>query len=97
MSGGSLDYAYYKIETLASEIRDRKEATALHRAFASHLMKVAKAAHDIEWLYSGDYGPEGAVDSINACLGDSKKAITEEIQKDLDKIKREITELEKGL
>jgi len=28
-------------------------------AFADHLDKVAKALHDVEWTFSGDYGPDG--------------------------------------
>jgi hypothetical protein len=79
MSGGSYDYAYYRIEELAREIRP---TTPLRKAFKTLLVKVAKAAHDIEWVDSGDYGPGDEDESILDCLGTNAKALvlTEAIQ-----------------
>jgi hypothetical protein len=67
MSGGSLDYASSRIEDLASAVRGRA-TTPLHRAFATHLDKVALAAHDLEWMLSGDTSPGDEVAAIEACL-----------------------------
>lgn len=64
MSGGSLDYVYQRVEEAAGSIRGRTDATPLHLAFAEHLDKVAKALHDIEWVYSCDYGEGREEDAI---------------------------------
>jgi hypothetical protein len=53
MSGGSLDYVYFKVDEAAHSIRSRSR-NPLHHAFAKHLVKVSKALHDLEWVYSGD-------------------------------------------
>lgn len=58
MSGGSLDYAYDKVESAASEIRARAE-NPLQAAFAEHLFRVGMALKDLEWHYSCDiHNPE---------------------------------------
>ena len=44
MSGGSMNYLYCKLENDA----DFKQTTPERKAFALHLVKVAKALHDIE-------------------------------------------------
>lgn len=75
MSGGSYDYAYSRIARLADEIEENISANLsqatkiLRRRFAEHLRLVAKAAHDIEWVDSSDYGPNDEIDSINRVLG----------------------------
>ena len=46
----------------------RRAETPLHRAFAAHLMKVSKALHDIEWLFSADYGPGDEIDALKAVI-----------------------------
>ena len=66
MSGGSYEYAYGRIEDLAEQIRP---TTALRKAFKTHLYKVAKACHDIEWVDSGDCGDGDEDAAIRACLG----------------------------
>lgn len=65
MSGGSTDYLTYKVDDVASQLQD-KNNPPLQRAFGKHLEKVAKALHDVEWVWSGDYGN-----------GDDEKAIKE--------------------
>jgi hypothetical protein len=72
MSGGSYDYAFGKIEDLAGQIR---QTTPLRKAFVTHLRKVAKACHDIEWVDSGDCGPGEEYAAIRACLGKSGPAL----------------------
>ena len=51
MSGGSLDYVYSRVEDAAMKVSAKAETT-LHRAFAAHLHKVAKALKDMEWMLS---------------------------------------------
>lgn len=67
MSGGSLEYVYCKVHNAVTDITAQAK-TPLHRAFATHLVKVADALHDLEWVLSGDYGPGDEVASIEACL-----------------------------
>ena len=79
MSGGSLDYACWKIEAIAEDIRKRAE-TPLHRAFAKHLMLCAAAAHDLEWMFSGDTSAGAEIPAIRAVLpkGAALKSVIEE-------------------
>lgn len=58
MSGGSLNYAYCKIETIIEDM-ERLAETPLHHAFIAHMRKVQEALHDLEWVWSYDYR-EGA-------------------------------------
>ena len=67
MSGGSLNYAYHKVEEAADSIRARSN-TPLHRAFAQHLLLVAYAMRDIEWVFSGDRAPGEEAETIKLCL-----------------------------
>lgn len=67
MSGGSMNYLYSKLEYEANFLSNTPE----RRAFTSHLQKVAKALHDIEWVDSSDYGPGDENEAIRACLGDA--------------------------
>ncbi len=64
MSGGSMNYLYCKLENDA----DFKQTTPERKAFALHLVKVAKALHDIEWVDSCDYRPGDESEAIRACL-----------------------------
>lgn len=48
MSGGSLDYIFYKVEEIAPKIPDR-ELSEMTKDFAELL-------HDLEWYDSGDTG-----------------------------------------
>lgn len=67
MSGGSLDYAYSKIEEAAIIINTRAK-TPLRKAFAKHLWLVSKALKELEWVMSGD-NPEGyEVESMKAVV-----------------------------
>ena len=54
MSGGSLEYCFYKVD-VAVEVIERRAKTVLQKAFAAHLRDVSKALHDLEWVYSCDY------------------------------------------
>ena len=70
MSGGSLNYAYSQVENAAYELMRRGE-TNLHKAFAVHLMKCAKALHDVEWVLSSDYSHGDEVEAIRAVISRS--------------------------
>jgi len=63
MSGGSLDYVCYKIDDAVDTIENRA-TTTLQKAFAQHLKDVAKALHDLEWVFSGDYCEGQEIDSL---------------------------------
>ncbi len=56
MSGGSLDYVYFRVQDAAVSIRSQSNEPHL-RAFAQHLDLVAKALKDVEWVLSGDNSP----------------------------------------
>ena len=63
MSGGSLDYVCYKLDD-AIEVIERRATTVLQKAFAAHLKDVSKALHDLEWVFSGDYGDGDDVEAL---------------------------------
>lgn len=63
MSGGSLDYAYTKVNDIADTLT-RKACSPLHRAFIKHLLLVSDALHDLEWVLSDDYAPGDEVAAI---------------------------------
>ncbi len=70
MSGGSYDYLYARVENAAGSIicRSAPETSLVRAAFAKHLMLVARALHEIEWVDSGDSSPGGEVEAIRDCL-----------------------------
>jgi hypothetical protein len=75
MSGGSWDYEYRHVEEFAhrllAESREiEREADPLRAEFAKHLLDVAKAMHDIEW-----------VDSADKAAGDEHPAILNVLQR----------------
>ena len=94
MNGGMLNYGYAHIENLAEEIQ-RQSRGPLHRAFARHLLKVAKAAHDLEWVLSGDYSLGSEGEAIRACM-DWKKETRAVIRENIEKLKKEIQQLEEA-
>lgn len=81
-----MDYLTYKVGDVASELKD-KNNTLLQRAFGAHLEKVAKALHDIEWVWSGDLGEGDEEEAIEAVLVDVVA------DKTLDVLKRDATQL----
>lgn len=93
MSGGSLNYVYSQVEYAASEIAIH--ATCLeHKAFAKHLLLVAKALHDIEWVLSGDFGPGDDLSAIRKALGEDHASVTRQVA--IDEVRRILAELEKA-
>jgi len=65
MSGGSLNYVYSNVQDAASQLVGHSNPQ--FSAFGKHLVKVAKALHDVEWELSGD-GAKNVVDSIRAVI-----------------------------
>jgi hypothetical protein len=88
MSGGYYDYAYSQIDNLAVSLSARAHNTPERLAFVVLLQKVAKAAHDIEWVDSGDYAEGDEVPAIRACvsLGDVLRAAVEAATKVRDEL-----------
>lgn len=67
MSGGSYDYAFHRVNDMAHQLAASPDVT--RRAFAAHLLLVAEAMHDVEWVDSCDYAPGDEYDSIQAVIG----------------------------
>lgn len=88
MSGGSLNYAYSQVENIAYDVLRRAD-TNLHKAFAKHLLKVAKALYALEWVYSSDYSYGDEVEAIREVITRS-----EEIESAKEEAKKLIAELE---
>lgn len=68
MSGGHFDYSYIRIEALADQLEQElageninsfsSETLERLRRCERFLHSAARVAHDVEWLFSGDYGEE---------------------------------------
>lgn len=60
MSGGSYDYAQYKLEEIADRLRRNHPDSAPILALAAHFLALATVMHEIEWADSGDtsWNPE---------------------------------------
>ena len=88
MSGGSLDYVCYKLDD-AIEVIERRATTVLQIAFAAHLKDVSKALHDLEWVFSGDYGDGDDVEALRKVVNKEMelKAATEQAEFALKQLK----------
>ena len=88
MSGGSLDYVCYKLDD-AIEVIERRATTVLQKAFAKHLKDVAKALHDLEWVYSGDYSDGDDVEALRKVVNKEMEleAATEQAEFALKQLK----------
>ena len=92
MSGGSMDYLYLRVEDVA---RDQCRSPNLERkAFGARLLLVAKALHDIEWVFSGDFGRGDELTSIRKVLGENHESVTRQVA--IDEVRRILAELEGG-
>ena len=74
MSGGSLDYAYEKLNDVASDVRSsagyrEHNYPELRLAMAEHLEKMAKVVHAIEWSDSGDWKRDAWVPYAEQYIG----------------------------
>lgn len=79
MSGGSMDYAYRRVERACEDLAEVNEdsgrmayvdpaAMPLRAWLVAHLEVVAKALHDIEWADSGDYSPGDEIPALRAVV-----------------------------
>lgn len=93
MSGGSLDYAYMRVDEIADEVK-KDAKTSLQRAFAVHLKLVAKALHDLEWVWSNDYGPGDEIEAIKAVVSNKEviECATERAREVLNELKEVLGE-----
>jgi len=71
MSGGSLDYAYQRIDDMIAAIETQSQKP-LHMAFVKHLAKIKTALHDLEWVFSGDCSEPSEEAAIKAVLPKQK-------------------------
>jgi hypothetical protein len=83
-----MNYLYSKLDYDATFHTNTPE----RRAFKEHLVKVAKALHDIEWVDSGDYrtGDENA--AIRACLSSEQllESVIEQAKEALTNLREEL-------
>lgn len=86
MSGGSYDYACHRIEEFAERVRMRAGTDSRRLAFAALLDVVALAAHDLEWVDSGDMSPGDEYAAIDRALAvgggdalEARKAVALEV------------------
>lgn len=94
MSGGALNYISLKVKDAAFEIKQRNIST-LHNAFTEHLLKVAEALHDIEWVLSGDMSEGDDIKVIEAVI--SKEMHLQQIVKEAKVLKQELENILKDL
>lgn len=69
MSGGKYDYIHCKIEEFIEELELKNDAgieIPQRVAFKELLCLVATAAHEIEWVDSGDCGEGDEIEAIEA-------------------------------
>lgn len=91
MSGGSHNYIYYKIEDeLAGRMHD-KELDDL-------MTDVAKLAHDLEWMDSGDISEKGYKNTVKKFKNkwfksDRNERLKDYIDKSLEDLKIELYQL----
>lgn len=92
MSGGSYNYAYRHAEDTALALSRKKGP--LYNAFGRHLLLVAKAMHDIEWVDRCDYGEDREFEAIENVLGEHRRELTiAEALEQIDTIKEELIAL----
>jgi glutaminase len=94
MSGGSLDYVYFKVESAAHDIARDSFTNKIPelKAFKDHLIKVAEVLHDVEWFLSGDYAEETMVKSIKELLTEEQvlKSVVKEAEEVLTKLTNQL-------
>lgn len=91
MSGGSLDYAYHKIDDIIYLIK-KETHNPLHLAFVKHLELVSNALHDLEWAIDSDISMEDAEPAIRKVI--SKEKYKESLIEDAKYLIKIIKELE---
>lgn len=97
MSGGHFSYCYSQVDSMAEELLRSKDP--LHQAFGKHLFLVAKAMHDVEWVYSCDYGEGDDEAAILAVLQVPRpvataQALSERLGEDIAKAKEILRQIQ---
>ena len=82
-----MDYLCWKVEEAATQISD-KATSPLHKAFAMHLELVARALHDLEWVWDGDKAPGDEVAAISAVV--SRADVLAEAVKAAEKARKDL-------
>lgn len=79
MSGETLQYNRHTFVDLGDFIRSRG-TTPQHRAFATHLLKIAEAIEALDKAMSGDTAEGTEIAAIDACLapGDTLREVIKE-------------------
>jgi len=67
VSGGSYNYLYRKVIEVAETLSDSNQPD-YRKAFAKHLVFIANALHDIEWVDSSDMGNGADKEAIMQCI-----------------------------
>ena len=67
MSGGSMDYAYWKVRMIAEQYLEGSD-DPLRRALATELFEMADVLKAIEWSDSGDTAPDEWRDHVRRYL-----------------------------
>ena len=75
MSGGSYDYAYSRVESMAYDMLRRGNATPLRQAFAEHLLTVSAAMRAVEWVDSKDWAESADEEPMRKALGQNAPAL----------------------
>ena len=93
MSGGSYNYTYSQVQDMAEELQ--RSRSPMRRTFGNHLLKVAEALHDIEWVDSGDYGDGDDLKAIQAVLGaeNMETSMLVEVKRDIEEQLKEIDKI----
>ena len=90
MSGGSMDYLYWKVEEAARYVDDRE--------IKDLLKDLAELLHDLEWWQSGDYSSTDYYETLDKFkskwFGDNRnERLKEYLNTAIDDMKREIEKL----
>ncbi len=90
MSGGAMDYVYYKLEVAACETHDIE---------IRHLLEdLSKVLRDEEWYYSGDISEERYLETRQAFMDryfktDRKDRLREYLEEEINKAKEQLEKL----
>jgi hypothetical protein len=66
MSGGCYDYLFSRVRDVAHKLQTQKDAR--RQAFGNHLIRVADALHQVEWIDSDDMTPGDEMEAIMDCI-----------------------------
>lgn len=108
MSGGSLDYAYCKINDISDDLASKlyyyrvdKSIIRYRKDLVNHLKALSDLLHEVEWNMSGDKADEDellAFEKWHTFLGkDAKTVSLELVLKEAEEVRNDINALIKNL